>query len=326
MLLLLLLLLLLVQQPLLPLLLSVSRSRSKQKSAGKVRSRSVGSALVLYKEYCGTRTTKDGNILTPKGSSSSSTTVMSSSPYVHVTTTSSSLSPVPHGSSYISHSTATLGPLSLPCTGEINSQLWGAGATFAAHLYNLPPSSPSNPLYSKPDVLELGAGTGLLTDLPSSLAFLSSSIALNRGVLPPDVEVEAEALPWGEEGEALVDDLLGGGVDLILGADLHYNPAFFGPLLRTVERVCEKREVGGGRETRVLIATEQRWEAVNEEWERALAESRMDKVEERDLITPTSAYEFECSVYELNVEDQHEKLRTDHREGSRAFAFLCIAV
>lgn len=215
------------------------------------------------------------------------------STFIHVTTSSSSSSSVAHGSSFSSHETVSLGPLSLTCSGEINEQLWGAGATLAAYLYNFPSSSPSNPLANGPDVLELGAGTGLvglcaallgastvlITDLAAGVPYIEANIRSNAACLPPEVLVEACALPWGDV--AVVEEQCPVGVDLILGADLHYNPNFFGPLLRTIEHVCKKRDG-----TRVLIATEQRWAAVNEEWDRALEESCLEKVNEKDLHTP----------------------------------------
>ena len=219
---------------------------------------------------------------------------MSSFSYTHVTCGSSSTPVVGHGSSYSSHSTVSLGPLTLSCSGEINEQLWGAGAALAAYLYNLPLSSPTNPLSKKPDVLELGAGTGLvglvaafrgcsalITDLPSCVPYISSNIAANSSSLPTDVVVEAAALQWGDTSMAVIEELLPSGVDVVFGADLHYNPDFFRPLLRTIEHVCGKRP-----NTRVFIATEQRWEAVNEEWDKALEESQMVKIDEKDIPTP----------------------------------------
>ena len=56
---------------------------------------------------------------------------------------------------------AKIGELQFECGGEINEQLWGAGATLAAHFLHDGPTGGRQLLADQPDVVELGSGTGM---------------------------------------------------------------------------------------------------------------------------------------------------------------------
>jgi predicted nicotinamide N-methyase len=212
--------------------------------------------------------------------------------YEHVSTSSSSEG-VSHGSSLATHATASLGPISVTCSGEINEQLWGAGAALAAHLYHNR-NSPESVLSNSPAVLELGSGTGLpgltaamsgassvvLTDLPSCVPFLQKSIEDNADALPESVRgsVTASSLPWGSP--SAIEAVCPLGVDVILGADLLYNPNTFSSLLSTISRLARKRDC------RIIIATEHRWDSVTEAWETAIAESDLEKLSSVEIPAP----------------------------------------
>jgi hypothetical protein len=190
----------------------------------------------------------------------------SSSSYEHVTT-STKTSSVPHGSSLVTHGVATLGPLRVTCGGEINEQLWGAGACLASYLYS---EQGRSLLANSPEVIELGSGTGLtglaaaisgagsviLTDQAHCVDTLSNTIAENEDVIPPHTHVSAAALPWGDS--SALSEVSPLGCDLIVGADLLYNPETFPALLSTIAELAAKRPA------KILIATEQRWESVSE--------------------------------------------------------------
>ena len=188
------------------------------------------------------------------------------------------------GQPMVAHGVATLGDLSIECGGEINEQVWGAGAALATWL--LDDAGGKWLLQERPDIVELGAGTGIvglaaacagasrvvLTDLPAAVPALRKIIRDNDAVLKAaGAEVEVQALTWGNLDQ--VYDVAPEGCDLVLGADLLYNPENFDALLGTLLELAQIREA------RVLIATEQRWENVNEEWERALARSGFEVVQ-----------------------------------------------
>ena len=75
----------------------------------------------------------------------------SSEPVAHMA---SSSTPLDAGMPIVSEGTASLGPLSFTCDGTIAGQVWGAGAALGRHLlqFGLP---------NRPDVVEIGSGTGV---------------------------------------------------------------------------------------------------------------------------------------------------------------------
>mmetsp|Transcript_17165 Transcript_17165/g.44637 ORF Transcript_17165/g.44637 Transcript_17165/m.44637 type:complete len:211 (-) Transcript_17165:2-634(-) len=145
---------------------------------------------------------------------------------------------------------AAIGPLTIACGGEIYEQVWGAGATLAAHLM----SGPGRCLFDeRPDVIELGSGTGvvgmaaavagassvILTDLEEALPQLNATIHDNSEALS-GADVRAAALPWGDVDA--VYDVAPSGCDLIIGADLLYQPAVFDALLATLAELQQIRD------------------------------------------------------------------------------------
>jgi hypothetical protein len=67
----------------------------------------------------------------------------------------------------------------------------------------------------------------------------------------------------------------------VIGADLLYNPENFDALLATMLELAQMREA------RVFIATEQRWDLVNKEWNLALDRSGFERGAE--VVLPTSS-------------------------------------
>lgn len=138
---------------------------------------------------------------------------------------------------------------SLPPRSEIHEQIWGAGAALAAYFMG-----PGRSLFSeRPDVVELGSGTGVagmaaavagassvvLTDLENCIPALRGTIAENADALG-GCDVRAEVLAWGD-AEA-VFDVCPTGCDLIIGADLLYDPANFDGLLQTLHELQLMRD------------------------------------------------------------------------------------
>lgn len=173
---------------------------------------------------------------------------------------------VPLGSAVVKSGELLLGQLSLDCDGELAGQLWGAGAALASHLL-----SPEGRvlLADQPDVVELGAGLGLvglaaalagagrvtLTDLIENVPRLEHGITKNQQPIDDAgrCHVTAAALPFGDLDA--VYDVAPDGCDLVLGAlacclglvdkllwvgtDLCYNPDLFEPLLATLHELAQ---------------------------------------------------------------------------------------
>ena len=188
-----------------------------------------------------------------------------------------------------------LGDLAITCDGEdIAAQVWGAGATLAAYLARSDEEGGGRSLLQdRPEVVEVGSGMGVvglaaamagasrvvLTDLPEHVPRLRGAIAENAAALEgAGAVVTAEPLPWGDEDA--VYDVAPTGCDVVLGSDLCYNPDLFDALLRTLHELAQIRG------SRVLVATEQRWEHVNECWAAALARSQLECVRTVELPTP----------------------------------------
>ena len=150
------------------------------------------------------------------------------------------------------HGEAKIGELQIECGGEINEQLWGAGATLAAYFLHAGPEGGQHLVADRPDVVELGSGTGItglacacagagsmvLTDLQQGLARLEEAIEANAKPLEKaGAEVTAAALPWGDLD--LIHEICPEGCDLIIGADLLYNPDNFDALLATLYELSQ---------------------------------------------------------------------------------------
>ena len=194
------------------------------------------------------------------------------------------------GTSFLPHGNATLGPLSVACDGEIAGQLWGAGAALSSYVLA---GAGHAWLAGRPTVVEVGAGTGLLglaaacagasavivTDLAANVPRMAANIEANAAAIEAvGATVEARALPWGDADAAF--EVAPEGCDLVLGADLCYNPDLFDPLLETIHELVIVRDA------RCFIAVEQRWEGVNDAWAAALARSCLEERVQFELPCP----------------------------------------
>lgn len=134
----------------------------------------------------------------------------------------------------------------------IGGRLWD-GALHAMSLLRCAPC-----LVAGRRVLELGCGTGTLslaclaagaahvlaTDLPEVVAGAEANAALNRGVLrAAPGRWDAQALAW-DSGD---DEALPWAPDVVVAADVVYDPELYAPLRATLRRVC-------GPRTLVLLA------------------------------------------------------------------------
>eukprot|EP01050_Picozoa_sp_SAG11_P020617 SAG11_NODE_3508_length_2406_cov_1.835284_1_plen_310_part_00 len=207
-----------------------------------------------------------------------------------------------------------------PCIYSAERAVWGAGAALALYFFEGPGKGLIESYDRWPEVVEVGSGTGLvgmaaavagagsvvLTDLPAGVARLTEAIEANtkNGAFEPSgVVIEAKALPWGDSAAAL--EVAPDGCDLVLGADLCCeattaglqcyafcaaavieicwavfvadNPDLFDDLCTTLHDLAEARNA------RVLVATEQRWENVNERWAAAVERSKLEVVLEETL-------------------------------------------
>ena len=126
-----------------------------------------------------------------------------------------------------------------------------------------------------------GAGSGaskvVLTDLHENMARIEQTIEINAEALRL-AEVEAKALPWGDLDA--VYEVAADGCDIVLGADLCYNKKSFDPLLATIYELAHIRG------SKVFIATEKRWEDMDEAWDAAMARSKMEVVDEFEIKGP----------------------------------------
>jgi predicted nicotinamide N-methyase len=211
------------------------------------------------------------------------------------------------GTSFLPHGNATLGPLSIACDGDIAGQLWGAGAALSSYVLT---GEGRAWFAERPEVVEVGAGTGLLgmaaacagasavtvTDLPENVARMAVNIEANAEALEEaGARVVARALPWGDTDAAY--DAAPEGCDVVLGADLCYNPKLFDALLETLA------ELAAVRGARTFVAVEQRWDFVNQAWEAALARSRMELLAQFELPRP-DRLPRPVLCFELGVRDE----------------------
>ncbi len=191
--------------------------------------------------------------------------------------------------------------------------------------------------------MEVGSGTGLvglaaaiagaskvvLTDLPENVTRLQKNIESNSTALEKaGAVVEAKALAWGDLDA--VYEVAPQGCDLVLGSgnlvstiisifylfiyflflqicmphtDLCYNIEMFSPLLETLHELCIIRGA------RVFLATEQRWDHVNEAWAAALARSHMEQIDEFEVETPATLPRRVLCV-ELQARAEKDKIFT----------------
>lgn len=211
----------------------------------------------------------------------------------------SHLDKVQKGQAFVERGIGRLGPLEVTCDGEIAGQVWGAGATLSAYLLTREGREKILNLKDNesPEVVEIGAGTGLvgmaaccltddagpgaskvvLTDLPESMERIEQTIVINAEALRI-ADVEARALTWGDLDA--VYEVAPDGCDIVLGADLCYNKKSFDPLLATIYELAHIRG------SKVFIATEQRWEDMDEAWNAAMARSKMEVVDEFEIEGP----------------------------------------
>jgi hypothetical protein len=205
------------------------------------------------------------------------------------------------GNSICEHGVVTIGgKLLIECDGEIDGQLWGAGATLASYLLDTSECGGRHLVADWPCVVEVGSGTGvaglaaalagassvLLTDLPQCVGRLDQATELNATALQEaGCVVEAVALPWGDA--AAVAEVVGEGAeggskfpDIVIGADVLYQHINFDGLLRTLELLARPRSAP------VYLATEQRWGRVIALWEESLARSAFFCASTNPLPTP----------------------------------------
>eukprot|EP01043_Picozoa_sp_COSAG02_P029735 COSAG02_NODE_1863_length_10608_cov_128.518508_11_plen_279_part_00 len=193
------------------------------------------------------------------------------------------------GQSMVMHGVASFGPLRVECGSDINEQLWGAGVALSTWFMHAGawPNGGRELLAGRPAVLELGSGTGIagmacacagagsviLTDLPQAVLKLEEAIEENEAALEAsNATVTAAALTWGDLDACY--DVAPEGVDLVIGADLLYNPNNFDALLATM------LELALIRGARILLATENRWGTVNSQYRDSLARSGLEEVGE----------------------------------------------
>ena len=186
--------------------------------------------------------------------------------------------------------------IEIDCDGGrgLAGHVWGAGAALAALL--LSPEGRRRFLADRPDVVELGSGTGvaglaaaaagassvLLTDLPPAVPALAATATRNAHVLE-GCHVAAAPLAWADASE-VAHALAPSGCDLILAADVLYSPdaaeqeALRGAMLA----------LAAPRGALVLHAYEERWDYVHEPWRRSLAGSGLRLQSEEELQVPTT--------------------------------------
>ena len=219
------------------------------------------------------------------------------------------------GQSMVTHGVASIGLLRVECGGEINEQLWGAGVALSAWFSHAGawPTSGRGLLADRPAVLELGSGTGItgmvcacagagsvvLTDLPQAVPKLQEAIETNKSALEAsNATVTATSLAWGDLDACY--EVAPEGVDLVIGADLLYNPDNFDALLATM---LELSQIRGAR---ILLATENRWGNVNSQWNDALARSGLCQVGEPIALPTPSRLPRPVELVELEPTEGSE--------------------
>ncbi|GFQ06671.1 protein-lysine methyltransferase mettl21c [Phtheirospermum japonicum] len=159
----------------------------------------------------------------------------------------------------------------IPSQG-IAFQLWPAAATLVSLLdrhRRREPTPLSSLFTSRPRLLELGSGTGLVgiaaaallgasvtvTDLPDVLPNLRFNAAANAAVVElQGGAVEVAALSWGDERQ--MEAIVGGGdYDVIVGSDVVYHEHLYEPLIQTLRYFL----LGSERKIVFLMAHLKRW-------------------------------------------------------------------
>jgi hypothetical protein len=214
---------------------------------------------------------------------------------------------VESGQPIVTHGEASLGPLSFWCDGTIAGQVWGAGAALARHIL-------ATPLQDRPDVLEIGSGTGIaglaaavagaqrvvLTDRAEVVPKLMAAIECNAAALEGS-ECTAAALEWGDE-EAALAAAGETGVDIVLAADVLYSGDFAVHDALRASLVAVARP----RDATILHAYEERWSAVVKQWRSGVqASEQLRLVNETVLESPPHIRDGRRLVLEtLRLTDQ----------------------
>ncbi|KAG0705597.1 putative methyltransferase-domain-containing protein [Suillus ampliporus] len=152
---------------------------------------------------------------------------------------------------------------------DLDKKIWDSGIGLGSWLVQLHSgivantalvSKVKNVLFaSKCDILELGAGTGIVaivlgilrglldspgksgkivtTDLPSALPLLQSNITSNQSLYHPENTPEGTVLDWDEPEIPTQVQSFVSGIDVIVMADVTYNTASFPALIGTLSRL-----------------------------------------------------------------------------------------
>ncbi|OQR97059.1 hypothetical protein ACHHYP_12716 [Achlya hypogyna] len=134
----------------------------------------------------------------------------------------------------------------------IGGSLWTSGRLMVDYFSR---HEPARRQLAGARVLELGSGTGLvglavalmgpahvaLTDLASHVAALEANVARNADRIPAETTITVSALDWNAPPPTPDAPL-----DWIVGTDIAYSPAFYAPLLATLQRLA-------GPNTRILV-------------------------------------------------------------------------
>ena len=190
---------------------------------------------------------------------------------------------------------ARIGVLEIECGGSLAGAVWGAGDTLARLLMNGPEMQQRFPevnMRSRPDVVEIGSGTGVaglaaavggaasvvLTDMPEAVPRMQRAITRNEECLRGS-HVSAASLLWGDE--AAIEACAPDGCDLVIATDCLYSPDPADQLGLCSTMVGLAR----GRDALILHAYEERWENVLAPWPDSLRASGLRRVREEVLPT-----------------------------------------